>query len=119
VQQAPQVGHGFAGRTGSFRFLIRNRDAKFTASFDDLLASEGVRIAKSRRGRLNRMLIHSEAHLRGGLADLRQPLQRSPAASVPAAAATRSRRPVVVRLGAPVLHRRVLGGVIDEYHRAA
>jgi putative transposase len=26
---------------------------------------------------------------------------------------------VVVRLGAPVQHRKVLGGVINEYHRAA
>ncbi|HEY5358077.1 MAG TPA: hypothetical protein VIJ82_10430 [Streptosporangiaceae bacterium] len=28
-------------RTGSFRFLIRDRDARFTAAFDENLASEG------------------------------------------------------------------------------
>jgi putative transposase len=33
--------------TGSFRFLIRDHDAKFTAALDDVLANEGVRIVKS------------------------------------------------------------------------
>jgi hypothetical protein len=36
-----------AGRFGSLRFLILDRDAKFTAAFNDVLASEGVRIVKT------------------------------------------------------------------------
>ena len=35
------------GRIGSFRFLIRDRDAKFTPAVDSVFASEGLQIVKS------------------------------------------------------------------------
>ena len=35
----------------SFRFLVRDRDTKFTSVFDEVLASEGVQIARIRPGR--------------------------------------------------------------------
>ena len=96
-----------AARTGQFRFLILDRDAKFTGPFDDVFAGEGIRVVKSAAGAPGELLCRTlgtdgtvrmhrpDTDLRressaGGPADLRRASQRAPAASVPAAAATRS-----------------------------
>jgi putative transposase len=47
MQQGRNLLMNLGDCAGSFKFLIRGRDAKFTAAFDAVLAAVGVRIAKA------------------------------------------------------------------------
>jgi transposase InsO family protein len=86
-------------RAGHFKFLVRDRDSKFTAAFDEVFAGNGVRIIKTpirspwansfaeryvgtlRRECLDHLLIYGEQHLRQVLSAYAR-LQRIPAAPV-------------------------------------
>ena len=47
VQQARNLLMDLGERAGQFRFLIRDRDRKFTSVFDEVLAGSGMRIIKT------------------------------------------------------------------------
>jgi putative transposase len=47
AQQARNLLMDLADRTERFKFLIRDRDTKFTGTFDVVFASEGIRILRT------------------------------------------------------------------------
>jgi len=133
----PQPLDGPGDRAGSFRFLVRDRAGQFTEAFDAVLADAGIEAVKipprspqasayaerfvltARTEVTDRMLIFGQRHLRLVLADYeahyngRRP-HRSRQLDPP-----RPDHPVADLSRKRIQRRPVLGGLINEYERAA
>jgi putative transposase len=141
TQQARNLSMELTGQAIGLKFLIRDRDTKFTASFDAVFAAEGIKIIKSpvqapranaicervigtlRRECLDRTLILGRRHLETVLVEYvehynshrphRSLGQRAP--SAPDAAPS-----IIGDIDAAKLRRTdLLGGLIHEYRMVA
>ena len=137
TQQIRNLLMDLGNRAADFRFLVRDRAGQFTASFDAVLAGAGIEVVKipPRSPRANayaerfvltartevtdRMLVFGERHLRSVMAEYarhyhgRRPhraLQLQP---------PRPSHPVADLSQEQVKRRPVLGGLLNEYERAA
>ena len=138
TQQARNLLMNLEDRADGLKFLIRDRDAKFTAAFDAVFTAVGVRIIKTpvrapranaiaerwiasaRRECLDRMLITSERHLRLVLGEYidhynthrpHRTLHQNPPAG--------HGHPPALGANVRVLRRDRLGGLIHEYAQVA
>jgi hypothetical protein len=137
AQQARNLLEDRGERASRFKFLIRDRDSKFTTAFDGVFTGNGTRVIKTpvrspransfaerfvgtlRRECLDHVLILGERHLREVLAGYarhynghrpHQGLQQEPPLRQSGHA---------VDITARIERRRVVGGLISEYRRAA
>jgi transposase InsO family protein len=138
TQQARNLLMNLKGQAGGLKFLIRDRDAKFTAAFDAVFTAMGVRIIKTpvqapranaiaerwiasaRRECLDRTLITSERHLQLVLDEYvehynthrpHRALQQNPPAG--------RVHPPIEMTSMRILRRDRLGGLIREYVQVA
>jgi transposase InsO family protein len=138
TQQARNLAMALDGRSPAVRFLIRDRDAKFTGLFDTVLRSEGMRVIRTpiqapnanahaervietiRAECLDWTLILGRRHLDRTLRTYAEHYNRGRPHRALDLAPPRAeaRDPIPVR-PRDVRRRDLLGGLIHEYHGAA
>jgi putative transposase len=138
VQQARNLALTLGERFEDIRFLTRDRGSNFTASFDAVFQAAGTRIARSavqaprmnaicerlagtlRREVLDRVLILGEGHLRAVLAEYQVHYNTARPHQGIAQRVPDGERLTVAHLDRErILRKPVLGGLINEYSRAA
>jgi transposase InsO family protein len=137
AQQARNLMLDLGDRTGDFRFLIRDRDSKFTLLFDEVFKAEGIRVLLTapqaprmnaimerwvgsvRREILDRILIMNAAHLRTVLADYETYFnEHRPHRALNQASPLRA-LPDPIDADITVTRRDRLGGLLHEYSQVA
>ena len=142
AQQARNLAFSFGERFADVRFLIRDRGSNFTASFDAVFQAADTRIVRTavqaprmnaicerlvgtlRRELLDCALILSESHLRAVLSDYQvhyntaRPHQGI-GQRIPDGEHDRGRLAVADLDRERIFRRPILGGLINEYSRAA
>jgi len=125
-------------RAAEFRFLIRDRDSKFTSVFDAVFASEGIHVLRTpvrapranaiaerwvgtvRRELLDRILIINRRHLMAVLTEyLAHFDHHRPHRALHQAAPLRSLPPPAAPSQPQVRRRDLLDGLIHEYTQVA
>jgi putative transposase len=137
AQQARNLMLDLGDRAGDFRFLIRDRDSKFTRLFDEVFTTEGIRVVLTapqaprmnaimerwvgsvRRELLDRILIINERHLRTVLAQYETYFnEHRPHRALNQASPLRA-LPDPVDAEIKVTRRDRLGGLLHEYAEVA
>ena len=138
AQQARNLLMGLDDRVGRFRFLVHDRDTKFTAAFDAVFAAEGLTVLRTpvrapranayaerwvgtvRREVLDRMLIFGGRQLRSVLAEYADHYNgHRPHRALGQAPPLGPAEPHVILPGGRVARRDRLGGLIHEYAQVA
>jgi transposase InsO family protein len=138
TQQARNLLMTLDDRAGRFRFLVRDRDAKFTAAFDVVFAAEAIKVLMTpvrapranayaerwvgtvRREVLDRMLILGCRQLRSVLAEYANHYNgHRPHRALGQAPPLGPAEPAVILPGGRVARRDRLGGLIHEYAQVA
>jgi transposase InsO family protein len=141
AQTARNLVTDLTDRIGTVKFLIRDRDSRFTTTFDAVFAAEGIRIVRTppqapranaicermigtlRRELLDRMLIVNERHLRRvvtvylGHFNAARP-HRSLGQLAPTQAETRAPEPIDLA-EYRIRRRLILNGLTSQYERAS